>query len=177
MSGPTFLVVGLLKKPHGIKGEALIYPVTDEPEAVFRVGRILAVVDREGLPTGQELVIARVRPFHRAWLLHFEGFEDRTPVEGLRERYLALRPEDVRELGPGEFYYHELVGMVVETGGTDGAEVGTVTEVIEAPQGPLLNVKGPAKEHLIPFAPWLVRRVDRAARRIEIAPPPGLLEV
>ena len=46
MSGPTHLVVGLLKKPHGIKGEALIYPVTDEPEAVFRVGRILAVVDR-----------------------------------------------------------------------------------------------------------------------------------
>ena len=177
MSGPTFLVVGLLKKPHGIKGEALIYPVTDEPEAVFLVGRILAVVDRDGAPTGQDLVIERVRPFHRAWLVHFAGFEDRIPVENLRERYLALRPQDVRELGPAEFYYHELVGMVVETGGTDGAEVGTVTEVIEAPQGPLLNVKGPAKEHLIPFAPWLVRRVDRAARRIEIAPPPGLLEV
>jgi len=29
----------------------------------------------------------------------------------------------------------------------------------------------------LPFAPWLVRKVDRAARSIEIAPPPGLLEV
>ena len=177
MAGPTHLVVGLLKKPHGIKGEALIYPVTDEPEAVFRAGRILVVVDRDGQPTGQELVIERTRPFQRAWLLHFAGFEDRAPVEALRERYLALRAEDVRELGPGEFYYHELVGMVVETGGTGGAEVGTVVEVIEAPQGPLLNVQGGAKEHLIPFAPWLVRRVDRADRRITIAPPPGLLEV
>lgn len=177
MDGPAHLVVGLLKKPHGVKGEALVYPVTDEPEAVFRTGRILTVVDGEGRPTGQEVVIVRARAFHRAWLLHLEGFEERNDVEALRDRYLALRPEDVRELGPGEFYYHELVGMVVETGGAGGAEVGTVTEVIEAPQGPLLNVKGAAKEHLLPFAPWLVRRVDRVARRIEIAPPPGLLEV
>ena len=177
MDGPTHLVVGLLKKPHGIKGEALIFPVTDEPEAVFRAGRSLLVLDRDGVPTGQDVVIARVRPFHRAWLLHFEGFESREPVEGLRERYLALRAEDVRELRPGEFYYHELLGMVVETGGVAGAVVGTVSEVIEAPQGLLLNVKGPAKEHLIPFAPWLVRRVDRSSRRITIAPPPGLLEV
>jgi 16S rRNA processing protein RimM len=174
---PTHLVVGVVKKPHGVKGEVLVYPVTDEPEAVFRTGRVLVVVDGEGRATGQELEVVRVRPFHRAWLLHFQGIEDREPVEALRERYLALRAEDVRELEPGEFYHHELVGMVVETGGAGGAEVGVVTEVIEAPQGPMLNVRGASKEHLIPFAPWLVRRVDRAARRIEIAPPPGLLEV
>lgn len=177
MDRPTHLVVGLLKKPHGIKGEALIFPVTDEPEAVFRVGRSLLVLDRDGVPTGQDVVIARVRPFHRAWLLHFAGFETREPVDGLRERYLALKAEDVRELRPGEFYYHELVGMVVETDGPDRSDVGTVTELIEAPQGLLLTVKGPEKEHLIPFAPWLVRRVDRGSRRITIAPPPGLLEV
>ena len=177
MDRPTHLVVGLLKKPHGIKGEALIFPVTDEPEAVFRMGRSLLVLDRDGVPTGQDVVIARVRPFHRAWLLHFESFASREQVEGLREKYLALRPEDVRELGPSEFYYHELVGMVVETDGPDRSDVGTVTELIEAPQGLLLTVKGPEKEHLIPFAPWLVRRVDRSSRRITIAPPPGLLEV
>ena len=80
-------------------------------------------------------------------------------------------------MGPSEFYYHELVGMVVETDGPDRSDVGTVTELIEAPQGLLLTVQGPEKEHLVPFAPWLVRRVDRSSRRITIAPPPGLLEV
>ncbi len=175
MDRPTHLVVGLLKKPHGIKGEALIYPVTDEPEAVFRAGRVLVVVDRDGIATGQEVEVVRARPFHRAWLLHLAGFEERNDVEALREKYLALRAEDVRELGPGEFYYHELAGMDVVTG--EGSAVGTVAEVFEAPTGPMLLVRGPAKEHLLPFAPWLVRRVDRAERRIEIAPPPGLLEV
>ena len=175
MDRPAQLVVGLLKKPHGVKGEALVYPVTDEPDAVFVAGRVLAVVDREGAATGQELVVARSRPFHRAWLLHFEGFEERDAVEALREKYLALRAEDVRDLEPGEFYLHELVGMDVVTG--DGSAVGPVADVFEAPQGPMLMVRGPAKEHLIPFAPWLVRHVDRAARRIEIEPPAGLLEV
>lgn len=175
MERPAHLVVGLVKKPHGIKGEALIYPVTDEPDAVFRERRVLAVVDRDGRPTGRELVVVRVRPFHRAWLLHFEGFELREDVDALRDQYLALRAEDVRDLGPGEFYYHELVGMQVVTG--EKRAVGAVTEVIEAPQGPMLLVRGEAKEHLVPFAPWLVRKVDRAARTIEIAPPPGLLEV
>ena len=175
MERPAHLVVGLVKKPHGVKGEVLVHPVTDEPDAVFRERRILAVVDREGRPTGQELVVARARQFHRAWLLHLEGAEDREFVEPLRGQYLALRAEDVRDLEPGEFYYHELVGMTVVTG--EKAAVGAVAEVIEAPQGPMLVVRGEAKEHLVPFAPWLVRKVDRAARTIEIAPPPGLLEV
>ena len=175
MERPAHLVVGLVKKPHGVKGEVLVHPVTDEPDAVFRERRVLAVVDRDGRPTGQELVVARARQFHRAWLLHFEGAEDRFGVEPLRDQYVALRAEDVRDLEPGEFYYHELVGMQVVTG--EQAAVGAVAEVLEAPQGPMLVVRSEAKEHLVPFAPWLVRKVDRAARTIEIAPPPGLLEV
>ena len=81
MDRPTHLVVGVVKKPHGVKGEVLVYPVTDEPEAVFRTGRVLVVVDGEGRATGQELEVVRVRPFHRAWLLHFQGIEDREPVK------------------------------------------------------------------------------------------------
>jgi len=175
MERPAHLVVGLVKKPHGIKGEIVVYPVTDDPEATFRAGRVLAVMDREGQPTGREVVIVRARQFHRAWLLHLEGFEEREDADGLRESYVALRAEDVKDLAPGEFYFHELVGMQVVTGQRDA--VGEVAEVIEAPQGPLLLVRGPEKERLVPFAPWLVTRVDRAGRQIEIAPPPGFLEV
>ncbi len=175
MDRPAHLVVGLLKKPHGIKGEAILYPATDEPDAVFRAGRVLAVLDPEGAPTGREVVIERARAYHRAWLLLFRGFEKREQVDELREHHLALRPEDVRDLEPGEYYLHELVGLAVET--VEGAAVGTVAEVIEAPQGPLLAVQDGGKQHLVPFIARVVVRVDREARRIVIAPPAGLLEV
>jgi 16S rRNA processing protein RimM len=176
MVGPTHLAVGLLKKPHGVKGDVLVYPMTDAPEEIFRAGRVLAVLDRQGEATGETLTVQRGRAYQRAWLLHFEGLDDRTALETMRERYLGITIGEARPLAEGEFYLHELVGLAVTKYG-DGL-VGTVREVVEAPQGPLLVVPGEGgKEHLIPFRAGLVRRVDRATRTIVIDPPAGLLEL
>lgn len=177
MAGPTHLAVGLLRKPHGVKGEALVIPLTDEPEAAFRPGRRLTVLDGEGRPTGRELVVARGRAYHRAWLVHFEGLERREAVVELGDSYLGVAVGEARPLEEGEFYLHELVGLRVET--MDREPVGEVAAVVEAPQGWLLEVKrergGGAV--LVPFAAGIVRRVDRAARLVRIAPPAGLLEL
>jgi 16S rRNA processing protein RimM len=173
--GPTHLVVGLLKKPHGVKGDALIFPVTDEPERVFAVGCRLVVLDREDVPTGRELVIERSRAYHRAWLLHFEGIEVREDLDPLRERHLAIPVEEARPLEAGEFYLHELVGLRVAT--AEGAPVGRVAEVVEAPQGWLLDVAGPERHHLVPFIRGMVERVDREDGVVVISPPAGLLEL
>jgi 16S rRNA processing protein RimM len=175
MGGPTHLVVGLLKKPHGVKGDALIFPVTDEPETVFAEGRRLVVLDRGGQVTGRELVIARSRPYHRAWLLHFEGIDLREGLAELRERQLAIPAEEARPLAPDEFYMFELVGLRVATVG--GEAVGVVADVVEAPQGWLLDVAGQERRHLIPFTRSVVERVDRAERLLVISPPAGLLEI
>ncbi len=175
MTGPTHLVVGLLKKPHGVKGDALVHPVTDEPDTVFAVGRRMVVLDRGGRATGRELVIARSRAYHRSWLLHFEGIEVREALDELRERQLAIPVEEARPLAPNEFYMHELVGLRVATAG--GEAVGVVAEVVEAPQGWLLEVAGSERRHLIPFTAGVVSRVDRAQGVVVIAPPAGLLEI
>ena len=175
MGGPTHLVVGLLKKGHGVKGDALIFPVTDEPETVFAVGRTLVVLERDGSVTGRELVIERSRAYHRAWLLHFQGIEVREGLAELRERQLAIPFEAARPLDADEFFLYELVGLKVATAG--GAAVGVVAEVVEAPQGWLLDVAGQERHHLIPFTRAVVERVDRAERLVVIAPPAGLLEI
>jgi 16S rRNA processing protein RimM len=177
MDGPAHLVVGLLKKPHGVKGDALVFPVTDEPEAVFAAGRRLTVLDGDGRPTGREMVVGRSRAYHRAWLVHFEGIDSRDGLEAVRERHLAIPIEDARPLEAGEYYMHELVGLRVETAG--GEAVGVVEEVVEAPQGWLLDVADDAggRRHLIPFTAAVVAAVDREARRMVIRPPEGLLEL
>ena len=177
MSGPTHLVVGLLKKPHGVKGDALVLPVTDEPELAFARGRRLVLLDREGQPSGAELVVARSRAYHRAWLLHFEGIEAREQLEAVRERHLAIPVGEARPLAAGEFYLHELKGLRVATAA--GAAVGTVEEIVEAPQGWLLDVagEGNGRRHLIPFTRAVVRRVDRSEGLVVIEPPAGLLEI
>ena len=47
---PEWLVVGQLSKPHGNKGELLVWPLTDSPEAAFADGRELQLGDRDGKP-------------------------------------------------------------------------------------------------------------------------------
>ena len=94
MERPAHLVVGLVKKPHGLQGEVLVYPATDEPETVFVPGRVLAVLERDGSATGREIVIERARAYQRAWLLRLEGVGTREPIDGLREKYLGLRTEE-----------------------------------------------------------------------------------
>ena len=176
MPGPTHLAVGLLKKPHGVKGDMLVYPLTDAPEQVFTPGRHLAVLDRQGRPTGAELVLETSRAYHRAWLLHFAGLDDRTALESVRERFLGIAIGEARPLGEGEFYLHELVGLRVER--KDKSPVGTVHAVYEAPQGYLLGVRAEGgKEHLLPFTPDIVRRVDREQKVVVVTPPEGLLEL
>lgn len=174
-AGPTHLAVGLLKKPHGLSGDVIVYALTDQPQRVFQAGRRLAVLDKEGAPTGRAVMVKRGRPHGRAWLLHLEGFEDRAALDALREVYLGIEIGDARPLAEGEFFLHELVGLDVQT--ADKAPVGKVTAVLEAPQGLLLNVRGEGREHLIPFRAGIVRRVDRAAKMVTVEPPAGLLEL
>ena len=176
MTAPTHLAVGLLKKPHGVKGDVLIFPLTDAPEQVFTVGRTLSLLDRQGRLTGGELLIEKSRSYHRAWLVHFKGVNDRTALEALREKHLGIPVGEARPLEEGEFYLHELVGLKVLE--KDKSEVGLVHAVYDAPQGYLLGVRSETgKEHLIPFTPEIIRRVDREKKLVVVTPPPGLLDL
>lgn len=176
MTAPTHLAVGVLKKPHGVKGDVLVLPLTDAPDQVFVTGRKLLVMDRQGKLTGEELEITKSREYHRAWLLHFKGLDDRTPVEVLNGRVLSIEVGEARPLADGEFYFHELRGMRVQL--KDKTPVGTAHSVYEAPQGLLFGVRSDeGKEHLIPFNPDHVRRVDRGEQMITITPPEGLLDI
>ena len=43
-----FLAVGRLRKPHGLKGEFSIFPLTSDPDAVFAPGRRLVRLQLDG---------------------------------------------------------------------------------------------------------------------------------
>ncbi len=170
-----YLAVARLKKPHGLKGEAVVWALTDEPTEVFVTGRQLVPVDDDGTPTGDPLVIERSRPFHRQWLLKFEGVDDRTELEPWRQRLLGVPQDELRRPEADELYVHEVPGVRILVGGED---VGVARELVEMPGGGrLLSVDVGGKELFVPFRKPIVRRVDRDARVIELDPPDGLLEL
>ncbi len=170
----AYLAVARFRKPHGLKGEALVFPLTDEPDEVFTPGRVLVPVDESGHPEGDELVLERARPFQRRWLLSFQGITDRGVLEGWPQRLLGARRDELRAPERGEIYHHEIPGCAVVE---QGEEIAVARDLVGVPGGQLLVVERNGREYLIPFQETMIRRIDRAARRIEVELPPGLLEV
>lgn len=178
MSGPPdgrHLVVGRLRKPHGLKGEFTVFPLTRTPEVVFVPGRRLVRMGLDGAVVGQAVEIERCRPYHRDWLLKFRHLESREALEGWRGQFLAASREELPPPAEGEVYLHELEGFAVREQG--GAPLGVVTGVYELPGGLTLEVQGPVREFLLPFRKEFVRELDRENRVLLVHLPEGLVDL
>ena len=171
--GPRHLVVGRLRKPHGLKGEFTVFPLTDDPALVVAPGRALHRMDLGGELLGA-VEVERSRAFHREWLLKFAGLDHRDGLEAYRSGFLAVPASEGTPLADGEVYLHELDGFSVRL--EDGTPVGLVTGHYEMPNGLVIEVQGPKREFLLPYRKEFVRTVDREARRLVITPPDGLLD-
>lgn len=178
MTAPDLAIVGRVRKAHGIRGELVIEPLTDAPDAVFAPGRRLFAGTVHGDPAPDErvLIVEESRPFKGGgWIVAFEGFLDRNEAERWRERYVLAPRADLDPIGENEVYIHDLLGLEVVLQ-SSGERVGEVTDVYEVPQGVMLDVRREKGSVLVPFRPEVVQRVDLDARRVFIDPPEGLIE-
>ncbi len=175
---PRYLVIGHINKPHGTKGEIFVWPLTDHPESVFAPGVSLFQADEQGRepdPALGTLHILDVRPFRNGYLVTFRDVRDRNQAEAFRGKYLMLPIESLAPLEEGQVFYHQLLGMQVET--KLGVSLGKITEVYELRPATMLEVRGPEGEVLIPYLSHIVVQVDAEARRMVIDPPEGLLDL
>lgn len=171
---PRFLAVGRLRKPHGLKGEFAIFPLTAEPEAVFVPGRQLVRLGLDGAVLGDPIVVERSRGYHREWLVKFRGVDDRDLMGQWRGQFLGAPAEELTPPAEGEVYLHELEGFAVR--GEDGTAYGLVSGLLELPTGITLEVQGPKREFLLPFIKEFVREVRREERLLVVVLPEGLLD-
>lgn len=195
MSTDDWAVVGRVRRAHGIRGELLVEPFTDAPDAIFVSGRRVFAGTPDGGPaarTGRmanapdELVIREVRPFKGGVLLTFDEVPDRTEAERWNDRTLLLPLSELDPPEKGEIFLHELPGMRVVL--EDGASLGTILRFYELPQGVVLDVAldglvdglvdgaAPRREVLVPFVDDVVLGIDEGARVITVRLPDGLLE-
>ena len=169
-----YLAVARLRKPHGLKGDALMWALTDEPSEVLAAGRQLVPVDDAGRQIGDPVTIERSRPYQRLWLVKFKGVPDRPALDEWRNRLFGVPAESLVPPQGDEWYLHELPGASVKVG---DELVGTVRELVDVPGGVLLAVDVGGRDVLVPFRRPIVTKVDRSAREIEIDPPDGLLDL
>lgn len=171
MAEREWLIVGQLRKPHGVHGDVLAEIITDFPErmtANLRIG--------VGPSTGPErfATTTAVRYHKGAWLLTLDIADSRDAAEKLRSLYLYLPEQTLDELPEGYYYEHHLVGL--ECRGADDTIYGTVTGLDAGPGQSRLIVRHGHREHLVPYVDAIVVSVDLDTGTIVLDPPDGLFD-
>ena len=145
------MVVGRVRGVHGLSGVVRVEALSDEA-ARFSVG---SRFHREG--DDAPLTIAWVQPDSPGYLVRFREVDDRAGADALRNAYLEA--DAVRELPPGEYYWHEVVGVTART--SSGEELGTVDDIFRAGEAEVYVVGGGARgEVLIPAVRGIVVELD-----------------
>ena len=169
---PSLLVVGAVRRPHGLRGEVVVEVRTDFPERFADGVRLLW---RRGA-LERPLVVRAVRPGARGLLMRFEGTEDVDAARALQGGELCVPETEAHPAPPGFFYAHEVRGFACED--ASGRPLGSVLDLESTPAGPMLTVDaGGGREALVPWTRPIVVSVDRESRRVVLDPPAGLFEL
>jgi 16S rRNA processing protein RimM len=164
------VVVGVIGRPHGVRGEVAVEVRTDEPERRFAPGQRLYEDGGARLFT-----VTSVRDVPGRLLVKFAELSDRAAAAAVRGTVLVAAVEpDERSSEPGAFYDRQLIGMRAKT--PDGTEVGTVGSVLHLPAQDVLEIETAGGIRLVPFVEALVPEIDLEAGCLTVVDVAGLLD-
>lgn len=170
----SLVAVGVIRRSHGVKGEASVELLTDSISRLEELQRVF-LVD----PSRSKLVesaVRAVRGHKERALVLLEGLESPEEVSLHRDWTIEIPQSESRELDAGEYFLHDLVGLEV----FDGAAVrlGVVVDVAEGVAQILLRVEsGDGQRFDVPFVRALCPEVDLEARRLIVDLPDGLIDL
>ncbi len=172
-----WIAIGKIVGAQGLHGEVRVYPDTDFPERFEQPGDRWLLRPGQTQPESIALESGRYLDGKGLYVLRLAGISDRNQADLLRGCLLIVREDDRPALEEGEFHVLDLVGLPVFDQASQ-QQVGTVTDVVPAGND-LLEVALSESDQrvLIPFVEAIVPIVDLQQRRIEISPPPGLLDI
>ncbi len=169
MSSSDLLPVGRVVRAHGVRGKIKI-EYFGEKSRLFPYRKIFI---REGTgETAYEVLDAVSQP---PWvILSLRGVERAEDAQSLAGKEVLIGKEILPDLGEGEYYWAEILGMSVET--EEGKQIGTMKEILETGANDVWVVEGKRGEILIPATEEVVRSVDLKRRVIRLCRMEGLWE-
>jgi 16S rRNA processing protein RimM len=163
MYDPETLSVGVLGRPHGIRGDLYFRPHNPKSRAFDAVREISIVLD--GAPRRYQ--VTSMRPVADAYVAHLAGVDDREAAAALTLAEVRVARADLPPLEPGEYFVEDIVGCAVER--DDGRPLGVVSGTIWNGAHDVAAVEdADGRERLIPLVPEFVVNVDVPARKMQV---------
>ena len=166
---PSFLVIGEVLKPHGVRGEVRVLPHTDLPERFTWLEEVYV-----GKKDPQPVAVEGVRFHQNLVLLKLAGYNHRDQAQALRKQLLFVPEEEAVPLEEGEYFLYQLEGLAVYS--DEGEDLGTLVEVIETKANNVFVVRGSRGEILLPDTEEVVLSIDFETERVTVHLLPGLIQ-
>jgi 16S rRNA processing protein RimM len=171
MVSQTFLAVGKIVKPFGIRGEIVVRSYADSPS---RFERLKAVFVGREESSAREMKVERVAAGARGVRLKLAGIDDRTAAESVVGALLFVDGRHRVKPSPGRYFVHEVIGLQVCD--ESGRVLGTVREILKLPAQDVYVIERHGRELMIPAVREFIREIDPAAGVVRVRLIEGMLE-
>jgi 16S rRNA processing protein RimM len=161
---PRTIAIGVLGKPHGVRGEIALRLYNHDPPELDDLGTVELV--RDGRREAR--TVEHVRAFGGGLLVTLAGVTTREMAAALTHSEVRVDRSALPAPAPGEYYVSDVPGCTVQD--MSGARLGVVRETFWNGAHDVMVVVGDgggaASEHLIPLVPDYVRAVDEGRRTV-----------
>lgn len=162
------IVLGRIAAPFGIKGWLKICPSGNDPLSWREMQHWwISPTDGAAPDAWRQRALHDCQPHGKGLLARLEGITDRTAAEAVTGWFVAAPRETLPPPAEGEYYWGDLVGLVVAN--ENGEALGEVTALLSTGAHDVLQVRDGDMERLIPLVAAFVTGVDLATRTIRVA--------
>jgi 16S rRNA processing protein RimM len=166
---PVHLVIGFLRRPHGVQGEIIMDLHTDFPQRI-KSGRKILIGDKR-----QAATFESVRAHANGLLIKLRGIDTPESAGRFRNQWVYVKADDVPPLPEGQHYKYELIGLDVVD--DKGNTLGKLSEIIETGANDVYIIKDDSgKEILLPAIPSVIMELDMISRSMKVHLLDGLIE-
>ncbi|MDJ0762852.1 MAG: ribosome maturation factor RimM [Myxococcota bacterium] len=156
-----FVEIGVIGKPHGIRGEVNIFVYNPESD-------LTAYKDLLFVKAGDDIhpiACLDCRPSPRGYRVVFGGISTREDAARLKGAVICVRRDALPRLLPDEFYVADLIGLEVMDG---DALLGRVVSSREQGGVEVITVESETVQVTVPLVDEFVEKIDIAGGRITL---------
>lgn len=160
-------VMGKITSVYGVKGWVKVHSYTQPKENLCKYKHWN--IERDG---EKRSVNVKSKAHGKGLIAHIEGCDDRNLAQNYCGYLITVPKDELPDLEPGEFYWHQLEGLEVRL--ANGDLLGKVSHLMETGSNDVLVVRKcrgsiDGKERLIPYLPdSVVKNIDLGKGLIEV---------
>ena len=163
-----YIKVGKIVNTHGVKGCMKVLALTDDLERFEELDYVYTEIDN------------KKRKVEDVWYrkgmvyLELEGIDNMDDAIKLKESFISIEENQLKELPKDTYYIFELEGLDVYS--TQGEYIGKIKEVFQTGANDVYEVKNKSNTYYIPAIKDVVKEVSIEDKKVIINVIEGLLE-